>query len=88
MLGDHASMKENNANMEKNKHADSGMKYQVQKEISNFFLILQVTCLCYQQSTRKKNLDYNHREYFQVKIQLAFSSIKRLPNYKLPTIKP
>ena len=88
MPGDHASMKENNANMEKNKHADSGMKYQGQKEISNFFLILQVTCLCYQQSTRKKNLDYNHRQYFQVKIQLAFSSIKRLPNYKLPTIKP
>ena len=46
--GDHASMKENNANMEKNKHADSGMKYQGQKEISNFLLILQVTCLCCQ----------------------------------------
>ena len=86
--GDHASTKENNANMEKNKHADSGMKYQGQKEISNFLLILQVTCLCCQQSTGKKNLDYNHREDFQVKIQLALSAIKWLPNYKLPIIKP
>ena len=56
MLGDHASMKENNANMEKNKHADSGMTYQGQKEISNFLLILQVTCLCCEQSTGKKIL--------------------------------
>ena len=68
MPKDHASMKENNANMEKNKHADSGMKYQGQKEISNFLLILQVTCLCCQQSTGKKILDYNHTEDFHVTI--------------------
>ena len=61
MPGDHASMKENNANMEKKQRAYSGMKYQGKKENSNFLLILQVTCLCCEQSTGKKNLDYNHR---------------------------
>ena len=60
----------------KKKHADSGIKYQGQKEISNFLLILQVTFLCCPQSTGKKNLDYNHREDFQVKIQLALLAIK------------